>query len=289
MSVIAEHNTQPNTTMPMPMIIEAQLETFLMGDSSQFSDARVAVLEPAYDSYLFSDNLRSVEPTPSSIQLLQSSEIAITISRCTKTGVATDLTIFKISDPLADNFVGYSPEERCIVFRGERGLVDDFVGFAELVAGEKPVTIVLKAPKEVRIPPQGLEYGLKFEQFVDRVEVLECAMWIRTSPSEQDEGLNKFVEFVIASQIPQPIPSEQIIPRGFHVTEDDKPNLRVLQSSDTIKGKSPFGSDSSSPLSSPPPIDESEDWECPFSDSSSPLSPPPEIIETPPWLSHLES
>jgi hypothetical protein len=181
MSDITEHNAQP--TITMPMVIEEQLDDFLVRDFSQFSDARVAVLEPAYDSYLFSNNLRSDEPTPSSIQLLQSSEIAITISRCAKTEVATDLTIVKISDPLADNFVGYSPEERCIVFRGERGLVNDFVGFAELVAGEKPVTIVLKAPKEVRIPPQGLEYGLKFEQFVDRVEVLECAMWIRTSPS----------------------------------------------------------------------------------------------------------
>jgi hypothetical protein len=167
----------------MPLTIEEQLDTFLEGDSSRFSDARFSVLEPAYDSYLFSNNLRSDEPTPSSIQLLHSSEIAITISRCTKTGVATDLTIVKISDPLADNFVGYSLEERCIVFRGERGLVDDFVGFAELVAGEKPVTIVLKALKQVRIPPQGLEYGLTFERFVDRVEVLECAMWIRTSPS----------------------------------------------------------------------------------------------------------
>jgi hypothetical protein len=181
MSVITEQNTQSAITMPM--IIEEQLDNFLVGGSSQFADARVAVLEPAYDSYLFSNNLRSDEPTPSSIQLLQSSEIAITISRCTKTGAATDLTIVKISDSLADNFVGYSSEERCIVFRGERGLVDDFVGFAELVAGEKPAMIVLKAPKEIRIPPQGLEYGLKFEQFVDRVEVLECAMWIRTSPS----------------------------------------------------------------------------------------------------------
>ncbi|WZH43835.1 hypothetical protein QYS62_004845 [Fusarium acuminatum] len=287
MSVITEQNTQP--TITMPLTIEEQLDTFLEGDSSRFSDARFSVLEPAYDSYLFSNNLRSDEPTPSSIQLLHSSEIAITISRCTKTGVATDLTIVKISDPLADNFVGYSLEERCIVFRGERGLVDDFVGFAELVAGEKPVTIVLKALKQVRIPPQGLEYGLTFERFVDRVEVLECAMWIRTSPSEQDEGVNKFVEFISASQTPQPIPSKQTIPNDIHATDDDKPNLKVLEIHNSITDKSTFGSDSSSPLSSPPPIDESEDWEFPFSDSSSPLSPPPEIIETPPWLSHSES
>ncbi|KAM0343140.1 hypothetical protein ACHAPU_008889 [Fusarium lateritium] len=168
----------------MPIIIEERLETFMAGNFSQFTDARVAVLEPAYDRYLFSSNLCHDEPAPSSsIQLLYSSEIAITLSRCAKTRTATDLKVTKISDPLADNFVGCSLEEKCIVFKCERGLVDGFVGFAELVAAEKPVTVMLKAPEEVRIPPQGLEYGLKYEQFVDRVEVLECVMWIRTSPS----------------------------------------------------------------------------------------------------------
>ncbi|KAF5658421.1 hypothetical protein FHETE_9897 [Fusarium heterosporum] len=281
-----EQNTPP--AIAMPIIIEDQLDTILAGDPSQFTDARVAVLEPAYDSYLFSNGLRNDESIPSSIQLLQSSEIAITLSRCAKTGTATDLEVTKISDPLADNFVGYSLEEKCIVFKGERGLVDEFLGFAESVAAEKPVTVILKAPKEVRIPPQGLEYGLKFEQFVDRVEVLECAMWIRTSPGEQEEGCNQFVNLVVASLLPQLDLPDQINANRIHTTGLDELDLEGFQNSTSANDTSSFTADYSSPLSSPPPIEECESLGDSSSDSSSVLSPPPDIIDTPPWLSQYD-
>lgn len=129
--------------------------------------------------------------------------------------------------------------------------------------------------------------GLELHPAVRIIPVLVTI--ILTRRKEQDEGVNKFVEFVSASQTPHPIPSKQTIPNGIHATDDDKPHLKALEIHNSVTDKGTFGSDSSSPLSSPPPLDESEDWEFPFSDSSSPLSPPPEIIETPPWLSRSES
>ncbi|KAF4445730.1 hypothetical protein F53441_10572 [Fusarium austroafricanum] len=273
----------------MPVILENQLGSLMAEDLSYFGEKRASILEPAYESYLSSENLRQEEPAPSRIQLLPPSEIAVSFKRCTKTGVATDLDIKKLSDPLADNFYGYYPEEKCIVFKGERGLLDEFVEFAEKLAGEKEVTIALKAADQVRIPWGGLEYGLEYEEFVARVEVLECAMWIRTSPSEHEEGGNRFVELTTASQAPRPSTPKQISTsngtfNGTHANENGFDHEQLLETPG--KGHVPLTA-SSSPLSSPPPIDDTDEGN-PLnefeSESDGSLSPPPEIIETPPWL-----
>jgi hypothetical protein len=167
----------------MSTIIEGNLDSMLTGDLSDFAQQRAAILEPAYESYLISTDLREGSPRPSSTYLLPSSEVVVIVSRCPETEAATDLHITKLSDTFADNFIGYCPEEKCVVFKGERGLIDDFIDFAESVAGGKEVKIILKAPEQIRMPHGGLEHGLEYEDFVARVEVLECAMWIGNSPS----------------------------------------------------------------------------------------------------------
>jgi len=167
----------------MGAIIEDTLDSLRAGDLSDFAQARAAILEPAYKSYLISTDFREDSPRPSSIDLLPSSEVVVLISRCPETEAATDLWITKVSNSFAENFIGYCPEEKCVVFKGEEGLIYDFIDFIESVAGGKEVTVVLKAPEQIRMPLGGLERGLGYEEFVARVEILECALWIGKSPS----------------------------------------------------------------------------------------------------------
>ncbi|KAF9774337.1 hypothetical protein IL306_007699 [Fusarium sp. DS 682] len=171
--------------------------------------------------------------------------------------------ITKLSDSFADNFIGYCPEERCVVFKGEGGLMDDFLDFAEAVAGEKEVKVILQAPEQIRMPRGGLEYGLEYEEFVARVEVLECAMWIGNSPREREECGSRFTELAIEPQLPQ------------HTI------LKRMPTPDYVYAPTD-NSDSSSPLSDPPSVIEEMSL-CNSSDSDSSLSPPPEDNETPPW------
>ncbi|KAF4462236.1 hypothetical protein FALBO_10953 [Fusarium albosuccineum] len=164
-------------------VLEGGLDSLSEEQIQKLGAARAAILEPAYDAYLISDGLLDKSPPLSSIQLLPTSDMTVNLIRPAEDNAATDLWISKISDPSADNFMGFSPEENCIAFKGERGLFDGFIEFAESVAQDKSVTIVFKTPKGIRIPREGLEYGLNYEDFAARVEVLECAMWIRTSQS----------------------------------------------------------------------------------------------------------
>lgn len=170
----------------MAIIFEDQLDRLKGGESSEFAHARSEILRPAYDLYLESAHVRKFSPPPSILQLIASPDIAVKLSRCRKTGAAIDLTITKKSNASYENFMGYCKDHRCVVFKGETGLFYDFVDFVESAAakhGINDTTAVLRAPDKIRIPFGGLKYGLEYEQFVDLVEVLQCAMWIRTSPS----------------------------------------------------------------------------------------------------------
>ncbi|KAF4961976.1 hypothetical protein FSARC_9906 [Fusarium sarcochroum] len=264
----------------MPAMFEGQLDPLISGEEREFIKSRATVLKPAYDKYLISDSLHDFSLPAPSIQLLKSSDIAITLKHskiATATGkAATDLSITKISDPEADNFMGYSQKENCIVFKGERGLVEHFVDFAEGIAQEKSVSLVMKSQSTVRIPPEGLEFGLSYEEFANRVEVLECAMWIRTSPHDQTEPDESNDLGTLQSHRPN-TPKCTSTSDG---SRDDGLGQDDFLDEGTANVESPSDNVYSSPLSSPP--HES-------SGSSSPLSPPPERIVTPPWLKHSES
>lgn len=281
-----------------------QLENLMAGETSQLSKARAEVLEPAYESYLESGDVRERASPPPILQLISSVDITVELSRCHKTGAATDLDISRTSDPIADNFMGYCPEQKCVAFKGEGGLFYDFVDFVESAADKLEIsgaTIVLKAPSQIRMPFDGLEYGLKYEEFVSRVEVLQCAVWIRTSPSgmhisrpyllfthkltstiEQEEGGRKFVQIATDSRTPPPstpkyipVSPDAIRAHGTKPEHHDSPT-RSLSDSD-----SPLTSCGSS-LPPPTPLDETASQ----SDSST-LSSPPTVIHTPPWLRDL--
>ncbi|GKU01152.1 hypothetical protein FLAG1_03317 [Fusarium langsethiae] len=293
----------------MAIIFEDQLDRLdklTGGEPSQFSIARSEVLEPAFDSYIKSFDLRERAPPPSTLQLIGSPDIKVKLSRCGKSGAATDLTVTRTSDPSCDNFMGYCKEHECVVFKGETGLLDDFLDFVESAAVKHKVndtTVVLKAPDHVRVPFGGLEYGLKYEEFVDRVEVLQCAVWIRTSPSgmayllslptvepvltiteEQQNGGKTFVEIAIDSQTPPPSTPEYV---------PTSPDTLIAYKASLEHQEMPSQnlSDSDSPLSScgtsiptPPPLDDADSGS---SADSSELSDPPALIYTPPWLRDL--
>ncbi|CAG7560072.1 unnamed protein product [Fusarium equiseti] len=270
----------------MTTILEDQLDrlgNFMDVKSPQFAKSRASVLEPAYDAYLNAKNLRGRAPPPSLLHILPSVDISMKLSRCKKTTTATDLEIVRKSDRLDDNFMGYCKDQKCVVFKGEGGLVDKFIDVIESAAGKQRIgntTFVLKAPSEIRIPFGGLEYGLKYEEFVNRVEVLQCAVWIRNSPSEQEEGGESFVNVANASRTPPPSTPEYI---------PGSPDARLAHRTDSEHQNSPaHDMDTNSPLSScgssmhpPTPLDEGETES--MSDTSS-LSPPPSVIHTPPWL-----
>ncbi|KAH7255503.1 uncharacterized protein BKA55DRAFT_537905 [Fusarium redolens] len=256
----------------MSTIIEGNLDSLLTGDLSDFAQQRAAILEPAYESYLISTDLREGSPRPSSTYLLPSSEVVVIVSRCPETEAATDLHITKLSDTFADNFIGYCPEEKCVVFKGERGLIDDFIDFAESVAGGKEVKIILKAPEQIRMPHGGLEHGLEYEDFVARVEVLECAMWIGNSPSEQEEGGSRFTELATEPQLPEPVTSKRMpTPNYVYATNDNNFSHEDLSNINSTNARSPV-TVASSPLSDPPPSPL-------IHTPSSPLSDPPSDID----------
>ncbi|KAI1040871.1 hypothetical protein LB505_008827 [Fusarium chuoi] len=75
----------------MGAIVEDSLESLLAGDHSDFTQRRAAILETAYESYRISTDFRQDSPSPSSIDLLPSSEVLVLISRCPETEAATDL------------------------------------------------------------------------------------------------------------------------------------------------------------------------------------------------------
>ncbi|KAG8677293.1 hypothetical protein FPOAC1_003309 [Fusarium poae] len=294
----------------MTIIFEDQLDRLdklTGGEILEISKARAEVLEPAFDSYLNSANLREYAPPPSLLQLVASSDIAVQLSRCRKSGAASDLAITRKSDTLDDNFMGYCEEYTCVVFKGEAGLLDDFLDVVELAAAKHEInntTAILKAPEQIRIPFRGLEYGLKYGEFVDRVEVLQCAMWIRTSPSgmphlssllavhpvltiteEQEKGGKSFVEIAIDSRTPPPSTPEYIpaspdalIAFNASLEDQDVPSQNLSDSD------SPLSSCRSS-ISTPPLLDDSDSDS---SHNSSELSDPPTIIHTPPWFGNLD-
>ncbi|KAF5724123.1 hypothetical protein FMUND_1188 [Fusarium mundagurra] len=248
----------------MGAIVEDSLSALLEGDLSDFREKRAAVLEPAYESYLISTDFREDSPRPSSTYLLPSSEVVVLISRCPETEAAVDLYITKRSDSLAENFIGYCPEEKCIVFKGEGGLIDDFIDFIESVACGKEVTMVLKAPEQIRIPLDGLEHGLEYDEFVARVEILECALWIGNSPTEQEEGGIHFNKLAADPKLPEPITSIRLpIPDHVNITNGNGPSNEELSNINSTSIRSP-PTGASSPLSQPP---------------SSPLSDPPSDID----------
>jgi hypothetical protein len=294
----------------MTIIFEDQLDRLdkLMGGEqpSKFAKARAALLEPAFETYLKSVDLRDRAPPSSVLQLIGSSDITVELSRCDKSGAATALAINRKSDPLDINFMGYCQEHKCVVFKGEGGLIYDFIDFVESAAEKHQISdtmLVLKAPDQIRIPFWGLEYGLEYEEFVSRVEVLQCAVWIRISPSgiaylpslptihhiltiteEQEEGGRSFVKIAIDSRTPPPSTPEYVptspdtlIAYSASVGHQDSPG-QTLSGSD-----SPLSSCGTS-LSPPPPLN-NEDSDS-TSDSST-LSDPPTVIYTPPWFKAL--
>ncbi|PNP80697.1 hypothetical protein FNYG_06296 [Fusarium nygamai] len=256
----------------MGAIFEDSLDVLLAGDLSDFREKRAAILEPAYKSYLISSDFREDSPRPSSTYLLPSSEVVVLISRCPETEAAVDLHITKVSDTFAENFIGYCPEEKCVVFKGERGLIDDFIDFIESVAGGKEVTIVLKAPEQIRMPLGGLEHGLKYEEFVARVEILECALWIGNSPIEQEEGGIHFNELAADPKLPEPITSNRMpTPDYVNITNGNSLSNEEPSNINSTNIRSP-PTGASSPLSEPP---SSLSTDTP----SSPLSDPPSDID----------
>ncbi|KAJ3463200.1 hypothetical protein MRS44_007986 [Fusarium solani] len=257
-------------------VFNTDLDSFSEEQIEKLGASRAAILEPAFDDYLISDDLHETPLPPSSIQLLPASDLSVKLTRAAKSDAAMEISISKISDPDADNFMGFSAEDNCIVFKGEMGLFDSFLEFAESVTQDKGVTVVFKTANEIRIPRQGLEYGLSYEKFAARVELLECAMWIR-APRPKGQGevpllstYHGFCSFI-----------------SGHNSELDVSSNTIHPS--TPPQNHPFGGviPSSAGTSDLDHLRSRNMAECRSPSSDSSLSPPPEIITTPPSFRRL--
>ncbi|KAJ4157439.1 hypothetical protein NW754_009083 [Fusarium falciforme] len=239
-------------------VFNTDLNSFSEEQVEKLGASRAAILEPAFDDYLMSDDLHETPLPPSSIQLLPASDLSVKLTRAAKSDAAMEISISKISDPDADNFMGFSAEDNCLVFKGEIGLFDSFLEFAESITQDKDVTVVFKTANEIRIPRQGLEYGLSYEKFAARVELLECAMWIRASRPGQ--GHNS--ELDVSSNTIHPSTPPHNLPFGGFI-----PSSAGTSDLDHLRGRNMA--------------------ECRSPSSDSSLSPPPDIITTPPSFRHL--
>ncbi|KAI8672792.1 hypothetical protein LRP88_02691 [Fusarium phalaenopsidis] len=239
-------------------VFNTDLDSFSEEQIEKLGASRAAILEPAFDEYLMSDDLHETPLPPSSIQLLPASDLSVKLMRAAKSDAAMEISISKISDPDADNFMGFSAEDNCIVFKGEMGLLDSFLEFAESITQDKDMTVVFKTANEIRIPRQGLEYGLSYEKFAARVELLECAMWIRASRPGQGRNseLDVSSNTIHPSTPPQNLPFGGVIPSSAGTSDLDHLRSRNMA-------------------------------ECRSPSSDSSLSPPPEIITTPPSFRRL--
>ncbi|KAJ4307992.1 hypothetical protein N0V84_012365 [Fusarium piperis] len=239
-------------------VFNTDLDSFSEEQIEKLGASRAAILEPAFDEYLMSDDLHETPLPPSSIQLLPASDLSVKLTRAAKGDAAMEISISNISDPGAVNFMGFSSEENCIVFKGEMGLFDRFLEFAESITQDKDVTVVFKTANQIRIPRQGLEYGLSYEDFAARVELLECAMWIRAS---RPKGQGHYSELDASPQTTHPSTPPRKRSSGGPVTSSKNSDMDHLLGRNMAECKSPS------------------------SDSS--LSPPPEIITTPPSFRRL--
>ncbi|RSL51782.1 hypothetical protein CEP54_011262 [Fusarium duplospermum] len=260
-------------------VFNTDLDSFSEEQIEKLGASRAAILEPAFDDYLMSDDLHETPLPPSSIQLLPASDLNVKLTRASKGDTAMEMSISKISDPDADNFMGFSAEENCIVFKGEMGLFDRFLEFAESITQDKDVTVVFKTANEIRIPRQGLEYGLSYEKFAARVEVLECAMWSRAS-LQKGQGEMKCM-FLVGCQLCSLISEHNSkLDASSRNTGPSTPPRKLAL--DKNISQSTNNSDLDNTLGR-----SMAECKSPSSDSS--LSPPPEIITTPPSFKRLRS
>jgi hypothetical protein len=256
-------------------VFNTDLGSFSEEQIEKLGASRAAILEPAFDDYLISDDLHETPLPPSSIQLLPASDLSVKLTRAAKSDAAMEISISKISDPDADNFMGFSAEDNCIVFKGEMGLFDSFLEFAESITQDKDVTVVFKTANEIRIPRQGLEYGLSYEKFAARVELLECAIWIRASRPGQGKmpllsTCHEFCSLIsghnseldVSSNTIHPSTPPENLPFGGFI-----PSSAGTSDLDHLRGRNMA--------------------ECRSPSSNSSLSPPPEIITTPPSFRRL--
>ncbi|KAM5375425.1 hypothetical protein ACJZ2D_005986 [Fusarium nematophilum] len=273
----------------MPLhILEGGYDTLSCENLEALTASRVAIIEPAYDEYLVSDKLLDDPPPPSALELLPSSDISMEFTRSVATKAATDLCVSKISEPDADNFMGFCLEENCMVFKGERGMFDRFLDFSDAITQNRDVRVAFNVRPQLRIPRGGLEYGLKYEEFAARVEILDCAVWIK-APLRRGSSAESSSQLDVLMQSSVPSTPD----RGFASNESLSASERMSSSEDFIESDNLARSEilsnaSSSPLSPPPEgFIESYDLaksKSPSNASSSSLSPPPEKIVTPPSL-----
>ncbi|KAG5970016.1 hypothetical protein E4U55_001859 [Claviceps digitariae] len=139
-----------------------------------------------YDRYLQGD-LRSVcvHKLPRA-ELLHSSDIDVSYStgrmcqNCSKIIDAAHIMAERRSRFMAWNFFGYSVEQRCYVFKGQRRLMDDFLDKTTDLLQEGQMEMVLFQPDFIQQPIEGHNPNVTYEQFADYIEHWLCVVLLKS-------------------------------------------------------------------------------------------------------------
>lgn len=167
----------------------------------------------------------SIEPYDEpDLEIVHSSNIRVTCGyhpHCTCS--SNRFGIRRISEDWHTNFMGYNQRQNCYVFSAHRYLLDRFLELSAPLFTEGKIRKGIVRPQQPRERLKGLNEGLGYDQFVMRIEVLDCVLFL-TSEQHDPLQLDALVEQeeLLANQVHVSGSEVLLNYNGFKGAEDEK-------------------------------------------------------------------
>ncbi|CAM1500817.1 Fc.00g099790.m01.CDS01 [Cosmosporella sp. VM-42] len=237
---------------------------------AKLNRARHDLIEPAFEAYSEGHCDYVESATLPTLELLASSEIHVDIDRDPESNEITSLHVSHANDDTAINFMGYHPEQDCVAFKGEARLFSDFIDFTSVLVKWESIEGAFGAAGEVRVPAEGLERGLNYDEFAARVEIVQYVMFAQSAIDADDNASDEEMETSLPRRSPTPRSLPPTPGMDFSLSDIwDSSHNKVYVEEEYPTGASMAG------------------FRTPGGGSTSSLSPPPEDIKTPPSMQHL--
>ncbi|KHN96593.1 uncharacterized protein MAM_05536 [Metarhizium album ARSEF 1941] len=137
--------------------------------------------------------------SPPDLEIVCSADIRVYHRNSVPCDCGHDLAVERLSVAcsLVDfgNYAGYDSVRRCYAFRGQRRLLDDFLGRAEELFDKREVKMALVAAVGITIPFAGFPSGWKLEEFAMHAETMMCILFLAST----DEDPLNFEALALAS------------------------------------------------------------------------------------------
>lgn len=107
---------------------------------------------------------------------------------------------FAASNLIGNNFMGFTPRNHCFAFRGEKRHLKTFLDYAysfieDNRVEDKSIEAVYKPASEVKFPETGVARELDYQNFAQRVEIVEYAIWLKQEQVKPIKG-----EYILSSE-----------------------------------------------------------------------------------------